>query len=30
VNDDWITSRDLALAVALIVIGGGLLLWYLK
>jgi len=28
--DDWITSRDLALAVALIVIGGGLLLWYLK
>jgi len=29
-NDSWITSRDLALAVALIVIGGGLLLWYLK
>lgn len=29
-NDAWITSRDLALAVALIVIGGGLLLWYLK
>lgn len=29
-SDAWITSRDLALAVALIVIGGGLLLWYLR
>lgn len=28
--DNWITSRDLAMAVAIIVVGGSLLLWYLR